>query len=87
MDFTTWFFSKHWLLAAIIQPELALIWAVYMRWKAWSCFLGALIVLKTNAQLLGYFWRFWKDRKEAEATLKKLEALKAKLSNPVKLDA
>lgn len=30
-DFLAWFLLKHWIIAALLFPELALVWNVWMR--------------------------------------------------------
>lgn len=43
-DFLAWFFVKHFVIAAILFPELALCFAVWQRWAAWSAALAVWVV-------------------------------------------
>ncbi len=55
MDFTSWFLSKHWIISAILMPEWAFAWAVYMRWLDWA----ALVFVFMQRRRIKKAWDVW----------------------------
>lgn len=37
-DFLTWFFYKHYIIAAVLFPELAVAWGAWMKWWGYVSF-------------------------------------------------
>ncbi len=37
-DFLSWFLGKHYIISAIMLPEVAFAFSVYQRWYLWSVF-------------------------------------------------
>lgn len=35
-DFLAWFLGKHWLVSAILFPEIAFAFAMWQQWYLWS---------------------------------------------------
>lgn len=61
-DFFIWFLSRHWLVAAILFPELSLVWAVWQRQMAWACVLGVFVILIKGWKVAPYIIVEWPPR-------------------------
>lgn len=49
VDFLTWFFGKHYILAFFLFPEISVAWGVWMKWW-WYTGFGVITVLGKNYQ-------------------------------------
>lgn len=61
-DFLMWFVMKHWVLASVLFPEVVLVWAVWMRFTVWACWMTAFVFTIRGVPLLASIVKIWRGR-------------------------